>query len=70
MDGGIRSSPDPALRHMGICSGVIDLPVRTVFTCVTPARSVRFQVDVPKNHFVAIRVDGVYSYGERKLLYR
>ena len=25
MDGGIRSSPYPALRYMGICSGVIDL---------------------------------------------
>ena len=24
-----------------------------------------FQVDVPKNHFVAIRVDGVYLMGEK-----
>ena len=64
MDGGIRSSPYPALRHMGICSGVIASGADGIYLR-NSGKEYTFQVDAPKNHFVAIRVDGVYLMGEK-----
>ena len=64
MDGGIRSSPYPALRTwasaaVSLTSGADGIYLRN------SGQEYTFQVDVPKNHFVAIRVDGVYLMGEK-----